>query len=205
MQRLCLCVALLGAIFGVSAVHGSTPERPLKDVSPVVLVVPDVVVERAQLTLMPMHGLWHHEGQPFSGYAERYYSSGAVSEHVGFVQGKREGVASVYYPDGSLRKRSFYRRNRLNGVAHFWSSEGTLLSETYYVGGVIHGTQKLWYPDGNQFKHRNLAYGREHGMQRAWRRSGKLYINYEARNGRVFGLKRSTLCFSLEDEKVVKK
>ena len=182
--------------------RGDPVHDEVEPVASIVPVVPGTEVERAELELRPMEGRWFYAGQPYSGWAVRRYRSGEVSERVGFVEGRREGAATLFYPDGSLRKRSRYRDNRLEGVVEFWSASGVLMASTHYARGIKHGEERRWYEDGAPFKHRNLVNGREHGMQRAWRRNGKLYVNYEARHGRVFGLKRSTLCFSLEDERV---
>lgn len=181
-------VAALGAI---AVMGGASCSRPP--------AVPAREVPAAALTLRPELGRWFHQGKPYDGYAVKRGASGAVLERIGYLDGKKQGVARSFYPDGSLRRRASYHRNRLHGVVEFFGATGTLVSLARYDFGVLHGEQRSWYPDGSPYKQRTLAYGREEGLQRAWRRNGKLYVNYEARHGRIYGLRRPTLCFQLED------
>ena len=159
-------------------------------------------VEKRDLELRPTLGRWFYQGVPFEGDALTHHSNGEVADRIPYAAGKKQGVFESWYADGALRKRGHYARNKLHGTVSVWSPSGVLVSESNYVNGVTHGVQRSWYADGQLFKVRNLQQGKEHGIQQAFRHNGKLYVNYEARHGRTFGLKRSTLCYSLEDEVV---
>ncbi len=167
--------------------------------------VPALQVPKEQLTLMPLEGKWYFQQQPFSGHAVLFHPDSSLAEKVGFVDGKREGLAHKWYQDGQLQKESFYRANKLDGTVRIWASgpEKVLVVESRYVAGVRHGLQQRWYPDGTPLNKRNLVNGQEVGMQQAWLPTGKIYINYEAKNGRTFGLKKATLCYQLDSLEVV--
>jgi antitoxin component YwqK of YwqJK toxin-antitoxin module len=167
-------------------------------------VVDSLEVLNKDLTLDQLKGVWSYNQKPFNGYAVNYYSDGSIKEKLGFINGKREGVAKRWSKNGVLRWQSHYEQNKFIGSFKTWWENGVLAEESTYEKGVLEGIQKQWYDSGQLAKLRRLVKGKENGMQQAWLKNGTLYINYEARNGRVFGLKRSNLCYQLEDEVVVR-
>lgn len=175
--------------------------RPV-DKSP---TIPNQRVAKDQLTLMPLEGKWYFQQLPFSGHAVVFYPDSSLAESVGFLDGKREGLAHKWYPDGQVQKESFYQANKLDGIVKVWAPgpEKVLIVASRYVAGVRHGLQQRWYPDGTPLSKRSLEHGQEEGMQQAWLPTGKIYINYEAKNGRTFGLKKATLCYQLDSLEVV--
>ncbi|SHJ76461.1 toxin-antitoxin system YwqK family antitoxin [Pseudozobellia thermophila] len=161
-------------------------------------------VLKKELVLNPIEGKWYYNNQPFNGHSVKFHPNGALGERLGYVDGKREGVAKRYSDNGVLRVMSHYRHNRLEGEFKTWWENGVLAEESYYKDGVLHGEQRQWYASGELAKVRHLVNGKEEGMQRAWLKNGKLYVNYEAKNGRIFGMRRANSCYQLENEVVVK-
>ena len=156
-------------------------------------------VSKSELRLNQIEGKWYYGDEPYSGFAFRCYDNGVLAEHLGFQNGKRQGIWSNWSENGVLRIERHYEQNKLMGSYTTWWENGQLASESCYENGVLHGTQQEWYPTGPQAKKRQLANGQELGLQQAWLPNGKIYVNYEAKNGRVFGMKRANLCYQLKD------
>ena len=169
-----------------------------------VLVIKDIEVLKNELVLNQIEGKWYYKSEPFSGYAVTYYQNDTLAEKLGFVDGKREGVARQWSESGALRIESYYTQNRLDMVYKSWWENGVLSAQSNYVDGTKQGIEKEWYATGQLAKLKQLADGQETGIQQAWLQNGTLYINYEAKNGRVFGLQRANSCYKLEDEKVIR-
>ncbi len=163
------------------------------------------VVDKSKLEYNNKTSIWSLNNQPFSGYAIDYFENGMRKEKFGVLNGRKEGEAKAWFPNGNIRQSANYKQGKLHGEKLTYSSESKeqLLSHLTYKLGKVHGTQKKWYPSGEIFKILNLNMGVEEGMQQAFRKNGDLYANYEAKEGRIYGLKRSSLCFGLEDEKVM--
>ena len=170
-----------------------------------VVVINDIEVLKKELVLNQIEGKWYYNNQAFSGYAVTYYKNDTLAEKLGFVDGKREGVARQWSESGALRIESYYTQNRLDTVYKSWWENGVLSAQSNYVDGIKQGIEKEWYATGQLAKERQLVDGQETGIQQAWLPNGTLYINYEAKNGRVFGLQRANSCYKLEDEKVITK
>jgi len=166
--------------------------------------IPDVQVDRDELTLRPMEGKWYYADKPFSGHAVDCHPDGRKSEDVGCYNGRKEGIAQKWYPNGELQKESYYRANHLEGVVRIWSPgpQRALVAESNYVEGTRHGLQRRWFSSGQLQRSTHFNMGMEEGLQQSWLENGKIYVNYEAKNGRTFGLRKATLCYELDDEKI---
>ncbi len=180
------------------AVHGDTfvQSEPL--------VIDTIEVLKEDLVLNQVAGRWYYKNTLYSGYSLRYYPNDTLAEKLGFVRGKREGVARKYSENGVLRIESYYKQNRLDSVYKSWWENGVLSAETNYVNGVKQGEEKEWYATGQLAKQRQLVDGEENGLQKAWLQNGSLYINYEAKNGRIFGMRRANSCTQLKDEVIIR-
>ena len=165
--------------------------------------IANVWVLKDRLSLNGNEGNWYYKNQLFSGYAVKYYTNDSLQQKVGFLNGKKMGVAKTWFPNGVLRTKSYYQKNKLNGKSKSWWDNGTLASETFYIDGKTNGVAKKWYRDGTLAKLRNLVDNKEVGLQQAWLENGTLYVNYEAKNGRIFGMRRANSCYKLENEEVV--
>ncbi|PNW27795.1 toxin-antitoxin system YwqK family antitoxin [Formosa algae] len=170
------------------------------DVTEVTIEINNIEVLKDDLVLNQIEGRWYYKDKPYFGYSVKYHSNDTLAERLGFVNGKREGVARKWSDKGVLRIESYYKHNRLDLAYKTWWDNGVLSSETYYENGVKQGVQKEWYPNGQLAKQRQLVNGKENGLQQAWLKNGTLYVNYEAKNGRIFGMKRANSCYKLEDE-----
>ncbi|WP_405382256.1 toxin-antitoxin system YwqK family antitoxin [Maribacter sp. LLG6340-A2] len=159
---------------------------------------------KEELKLNQLEGTWYYKNSPYDGYALTLHENGSLAEKVGFVNGKREGVAKRWSANEVLRVEYHYKNNRLEGSFKTWWENGQLAQKANYVNGKMHGIEKKWYADGQLAKERQLVNGREEGQQKAWLQNGTLYVNYEAKNGRIFGLRRANSCYQLEDEVVVR-
>jgi antitoxin component YwqK of YwqJK toxin-antitoxin module len=168
------------------------------------LVVENVTKFKDELELNQLEGTWYYKNSPYNGYSLVLHENGQLAEKVGFIDGKRQGVAQRYSSSGVLRVEYNFKDNRLEGSYKSWWENGQLAQDAIYVNGNMHGVEKKWYPDGQLAKERNLVNGQEQGLQKAWLKNGTLYVNYEAKNGRIFGLRRANSCYELEDEVVVK-
>lgn len=160
-------------------------------------------VSSERLVLNPNEGIVYFDNLPFTGTSIATYTNGNPSETIEYVNGKRDGYRKKWFEDGNLSYEAQYVSNKLDGTARSWWSNGALRSESFISEGKLNGTQKQWYSSGQLFKELNIVNGKEQGLQRALRENGKIYINYEAKNGRIFGLKRSSLCYELNEEKIV--
>jgi len=168
------------------------------------IIIDSTIVAKSQLELNQLEGKWYYKGQPYDGYSLKFYPNGVLQEKLGFLNGKRQGIAKTWSENGVLRVESYYNQNRLVGVYKSYWENGALSEESNYENGLKQGEEKQWYDNGQLAKLRFLVDGNEQGMQQAWLKNGTLYINYEAKNGRIFGLMKSNLCYQLEDEVVIK-
>ena len=160
------------------------------------------IVHYDSLILNQLEGKWYYDEQPFNGHAITLHANGEIASDIGFLDGKKEGVAYAYYEDGIIKKKAHYVQNRLDGKVLSWWPNKELMLEYNYDLGTRHGVQKKWYPNGQLATKVNINNGKEEGLQQAWLENGKIYVNYEAKNGRTFGLKKANLCYELEDEVV---
>ena len=164
--------------------------------------IKNVFINKDQIKLNPIKGLWLYKNQPFNGYAVLYYKNDSISEKIGFFNGKREGKYLKYFDEGSIKNEGYYIKNKLHGKKMNYFKNGNVFSESNYFNGKRHGVQKTWFIDGQIAKKKNLNKGIEDGLQQAWLENGTLYVNYEAKNGRIFGMNRANLCYKLKNEKV---
>lgn len=186
-------------------------KNPSKDSSLVkpkntLVKVPDTMAHKSSLFYNTKNSLWTLNDSLYSGYAVSFYPDNSLKEKIGILKGKVHDKAIQWFINGDYKSIINYKHGKLHGDKKFWvqdSSSHVLVSHYKYISGEPHGEQKKWYPTGELFKKMNINMGREEGIQQAFRKNGDLYSNYEARNGRIFGLKKSTLCFRLEEEKVV--
>ena len=168
------------------------------------MVISNVEVSKQDLVLNQVEGKWYYKNQPYNGYSVKFHTNDTLAERLGFINGKREGVARRWSENGVLRVESTYHQNKLVGVYKSWWENGVLAEESHYVNGLKQGEEKQWYATGQLSKVRQMAEGKEEGLQKAWLPNGKLYVNYEAKNGRIFGMLRANSCYKLEDEVVVR-
>ncbi len=168
------------------------------------VVIKAVEVNKDELILNQVEGIWYYNEEPYNGYALRFHANDTLGERIGFYNGKREGVARQWSPYGVLRVESHYRNNRLSGVYKSWWENGELSRESHYEKGLLNGLEKQWYSNGQLSKLRHIVDGKEEGIQKGWLENGKLYVNYEAKNGRIYGMRRANSCYKLEDEVVIK-
>ena len=191
---------LLSMLF-ISSCKESSAVEPVAEKT---IIINNFEVSKKHLTLNPNKGKWYYKDEPFNGYSIANHPNGNLSEKLGYLNGKREGIAKKWEANGTLRIQSYYKQNRLVGNYKVWWPNGKLAEESTYVDGALEGTQKMWYANGVLAKERKLSNGKEKGLQKAWLQNGKLYVNYEAKNGRIFGMRRANSCYQLEDEVVVR-
>ena len=168
------------------------------------VAINSVEVSKKDLVLNQIEGKWYYKNQAYNGYSLKFHANDTLAERLGFVNGKREGVARRWSENGVLRVESTYHQNKLVGVYKSWWENGVLAEESNYVNGLKQGEEKQWYATGQLSKVRQLVEGNEEGLQKAWLPNGTLYVNYEAKNGRIFGMLRANSCYKLEDEVVVR-
>lgn len=167
--------------------------------------ISNIEVLKKELVLNPIEGAWYYNNQLFSGYSLRFYPNDTLAEKIGYILGKRQGIAQKWSENGNLRIESYYKNNRLDSIYKSWWENGVLASQSNYTKGVKEGVEREWYATGVLAKQRNLDNGQESGLQKAWLENGTLYVNYEARNGRIFGMRKANSCYKLEDEVIITK
>ncbi|SRX54329.1 toxin-antitoxin system YwqK family antitoxin [Aequorivita sp. CIP111184] len=168
------------------------------------LVIENIEVLKEELVLNQIEGKWYYRNEPFSGYSIKRYANDTLAERLGYVNGKREGIARQWSDKGILRLESYYKENRLDSVYKTWWDNEELSAQSNYVAGIKLGVEEEWYPTGQIAKQRQLVDGQEQGLQKAWLQNGTLYVNYEAKNGRIFGMRKANSCYKLENEVVVR-
>jgi hypothetical protein len=168
------------------------------------IVISNVKVSKKELVLNQIEGKWYYKNQPYNGYSLKFHPNETMAERLGFLNGKREGVARRWSENGVLRVESTYHQNKLTGIYKSWWENEVLAEESHYVNGLKHGEEKQWHATGQLSKVRQLVKGNEEGLQKAWLPNGKLYVNYEAKNGRIFGMLRANSCYKLENELVIR-
>lgn len=169
------------------------------------LVIPSTNIDRSEIYYSRKNSLWTLNGAVYSGYVTSYYPDSTLKQKFGVINGKKQNEASDWYPDGRLKFLATYHRGKLHGEKKKWNpdSSHTLVSHLNYHKGKLHGVQKKWYASGQIFKILHMDMGQEKGIQQGFRKNGRLFANYEAKEGRVFGLKKATLCYGLEEEKIL--
>lgn len=167
--------------------------------------IPSKTVDLSLLNYDNQTSIWTLDGERFSGYGVRYYEDGSLQEKFGVYNGKKQNEAEHWYPDGHLKHWAQYHQGKLHGVKKSWTPEAPhiLIAHLQYRFGKAHGLQKKWYTSGEIFKILQLNMGREEGIQQAFRKNGDLFANYEAKDGRIYGLKKASLCYELENEKML--
>ena len=165
--------------------------------------IPEIYVDKTDLVLHPNEGKWYFEGQPFSGFALTFHENGVMEEKIGFHLGKKEGFAQKWFENGVLGSKMSYSANKIQGSKRTWWPNGAISSEAYFEDGVVTGVQKTWYNNGQLARLTTVKNGKPEGIQQAWQSNGKIYANFEVRNDRIFGMKRSNLCYSLSEEKII--
>lgn len=162
----------------------------------------NINVPEESLVLNKSKGIFLLQQKPFSGTSVKKYNNLQTARSIEYIKGKKQGLMQLWFENGQISYQANYKKGRLDGPIKSWWKNGKLRSKSNYADGKVHGNQKQWYPSGAKFKELNFKNGLEEGMQMAWRENGKLYNNYEAKNGRIFGLKRSSLCYTIEDETI---
>lgn len=168
------------------------------------LNIPDITVDKSDLNYSTKKSLWTLNDQLYSGYSVSFYPDSTLKEKFGILKGRKQHEAIQWYADGHYKNVTSYHNGKAHGDKKLWSPDSlhTLVAHYKYDIGKPHGEQIKWYSTGELFKKLNLNMGKEEGIQQAFRKNGALYANYEAKNGRIFGLKKTTLCYSLEDENI---
>lgn len=165
--------------------------------------VTETYVQKRDLKLNANEGKWYYGNEPYNGFAIEYYNNGATAEKVGFYNGKKQGLAQKWFNNGVLGSEMYYRANKVYGYKRTWWPNGQICSEAYFENGVVIDTQKAWYMNGQLARLTTVKDGKPVGLQQAWLENGKIYANYEVKNDRIFGMKRSNLCYSLTEEKII--
>ncbi|WP_038531670.1 toxin-antitoxin system YwqK family antitoxin [Formosa agariphila] len=191
-------ILIFASIYLIGCNKTTTDKNTIATQAP--LTIKNLEVLKSDLILNPIEGRWYYKDKPYFGYSVTYHTNGTLTEKLGYVNGKREGVARTWSDKGVLRVESFYKHNRLDGEYKTWWDNSESSSQSHYENGVKQGIEKEWYPNGQLAKQRQLVNGKENGLQKAWLKNGTLYVNYEAKNGRIFGMKRANSCYKLENE-----
>ena len=149
-----------------------------------------------------VNGIFYAQGKPFSGYIKEMYPNNQLQRIASYVDGKLYGISKSFFENGSLRDIRSYRDNLAYGRHIGYWQNGKLQFDFFYINEKSEGIQRQWYQNGQQYFKFNLINDLETGTQKAWRENGKLFINYEVKDGKRYGLQKSSLCYTLKNEKL---
>jgi len=127
-----------------------------------------------------------------------------MAERLGFLNGKREGVARRWSENGVLRVESTYHQNKLTGIYKSWWENEVLAEESHYVNGLKHGEEKQWHATGQLSKVRQLVKVMRKDCKRPGCPTGSYMLIMKPKNGRIFGMLRANSCYKLENELVIR-
>ena len=200
-------VSYFGSILGLLVSLGCSEKKEHVD-QPVLFTAVDVsqipmdTISSFDSDMRLDNGIYYFKDRPFSGFTKEVYENGSLKSIGSYYQGMQHGITKTYYPDGSLRDSRSYKENIGYGRHYgYWANGNMKFDYTYYYD-KREGIQKQWYESGSAYAFLNFKDDKEYGLQQAWRENGKPYINYEVRDGYRYGLQKSSLCYSLEDEKI---
>jgi len=91
---------------------------------------------------------WCYHVQPHGEFKE-YYSTGVLSIHYFFKEGKRHGDHRHYFSTGKERVKSCYKDGKLNGEYKDYYLNGCLHEHSFYIDGSLHGACKFYNSDGS--------------------------------------------------------
>lgn len=167
----------------------------------------DTVVNINSLFYHKETSLWTLNSKKYSGYAVTKFENDSLKQKFGILNGRKQNEDITWFQNGKIRIKANYHKGKLHGKKQIWAQDSlyTLIAEYNYHLNKGHGKQTKWYSTGELFQVTNLQMGKEDGVQQAFRRNGTLYANYEVKNGRIFGMRRGNLCYSLEDEVIIRK
>ncbi len=93
-------------------------------------------------------GLYHHEGEPFTGVSYTTYPTGELEYEAEWRHGAEWGFQRKYAPGGTLIEAGEYRAGFREGVWRTWHADGRLASEEVCeLGAVL--TRRRWDAAGN--------------------------------------------------------
>jgi antitoxin component YwqK of YwqJK toxin-antitoxin module len=184
----------------------NTKKGEAKNASPLSFFVDTASIPKDTVLLPSQHlklenGIYYFNKQPFSGYVKEQYENKQVSIVSGFLKGMQHGIATSYYPSGKIRFVRMYKENKSYGRHTGYWENGNQKFAFFYLNDKREGLNKQWYENGQPYAFLNFKDDKEDGMQQAWRENGKPYINYQAKDGFRYGLQKSSLCYTLKDEK----
>ncbi|MEN8230626.1 MAG: hypothetical protein ABFS38_20885 [Bacteroidota bacterium] len=84
------------------------------------------------------------------GMVKSYYSSGVVSEEVGWQKNIKNGAWNQYYENGSLRLQCSYENNMLNGPYELFYADGTIKVRGTYLENRSNGTWSFFDESGSE-------------------------------------------------------
>lgn len=198
LTNFCLII-ICNLFFGCSESLADKPKNIFEKVD--VSQIPNTTVSENDTLLKLDNGVYYYNTKPFSGYIKSNYDSDTLRSIGSYFLGKQHGTTKTFFPNGKLETE----RNYKNGIGYgrhfgFWEN-GKMKFDFMYFNDKREGIQKQWYVSGSPYYELTFTDDRENGMQKAWRENGKPYINYEVKDGVQYGLKKSTLCYTLKDEK----
>jgi antitoxin component YwqK of YwqJK toxin-antitoxin module len=148
------------------------------------------------------NGIYLFKDKPYSGYVKEVYENGQPKNIMSLANGMQQGMTRSYFPNGKVRDVRSYKANKSYGQHIGYWENGNQKFDFIYINDKREGANKQWYESGKPYTCLNFKDDKEDGMQRAWRENGKPYINYEAKNGFRYGLQKSSLCYTLLNEKL---
>ena len=97
------------------------------------------------------HGLYTHEGTPFTGVAFEVGTDGALAAETEYRGGLRAGLQRMWHPDGSVAAEGAFRAGSLHGNYQEWHLNGQLALEQVGEYGILL-SEKSWDEHGRLVK-----------------------------------------------------
>jgi hypothetical protein len=83
-------VFCIGILFGFNSCNKTTKTTLSFEKE---IIVETILVDKAKLRLIPEKGQWFYKNKPFNGFAVTYFSNGSIFEKIGYLNGKKHGIA----------------------------------------------------------------------------------------------------------------
>jgi antitoxin component YwqK of YwqJK toxin-antitoxin module len=197
-------LVFFGLYIGLSSCNTKNTEGPITASSVFVdtSMIPLDTILDLDKNLKLDNGIYYFQSKPYSGYIKEVYDNNTLKSIRSFLNGMQHGIAYTYFPNGKPQAIRSYKANKSFGRHYGYWENGNQKFDFLYINDKREGSNKQWYESGKPYTFLQFKDDKENGMQQAWRENGRPYINYEAKDGFRYGLQKSSLCYTLLNEKL---
>lgn len=132
---------------------------------------------------------YEYENDKKNGCAQRFDTTGYVSEEFYFINDVIHGEKQWFYPDGRIKKTVTFEEGKETGLLLEYSQNGVIITEEIYDGGYLKdretfnrldengkktGVWREYYPDGTLKSETSYKEGQKFGLSKNYSPKGKL-------------------------------